>query len=581
MKRKILMVYPEIPPTYWSFRYAMRFTGKKAAFPPLGLLTVAALMPPDYDVAVVDMNARPLLDDDIAKADAVFISAMVVQRDSFERVVRRCREHGKTVVAGGPFPTSFHDSIEGVDHFVLNEAESTLPLFLKDWEQGEAKRLYEDASKPDITKTPPPRFDLIRLSDYSSMALQYSRGCPHECEFCDITHLFGRIPRVKTPEQFLKEMDILYTASYRGPLFIVDDNFIGNRASARALLPQIAKWQRERGYPFDLFTEVTLGLAGDEKLMGLMAEAGFTMVFAGIETPVEESLAETKKWQNLKMDMRESVLRIQAKGMEVSGGFILGFDADPPDIFERQFCFISETAIPTAMVGLLTAMPHTRLHQRLRGEGRLLADSSGNNTHDFAINFRAAMDNGVLVDGYKRLLSRLYAPRAYFDRCLALLKRLGPRRRLNLRLNPGDVRALFFSMIVQTFSGYGREYWRFIARAIIRRPWMAAEAVALAIKGHHFIVITRQILEVESIKSRLGKFLDGCRKWDGAASRHELERGLNQLKAYRDEAMPRLRKEARRLNSDFRRYAEEALASCRAAIEERIAAMSRQMKMTT
>ncbi len=380
MKNRILMIYPEFPETYWGFQRSLKFINKKANFPPLGLLTVAALLPDQYDVRLVDMNVSVLSDQDIIDADMVFISAMIIQKSSLLKVIDLCKKYKKTIVAGGPFPTSSYQDIPGVDHFVLNEAEITLPLFLKDLQEGRPEKIYKTEIKPDITLTPVPRFDLLNMNLYASMALQYSRGCPFNCEFCDIIELFGRIPRTKTPEQMVREFQLLYDIGYKGSIFIVDDNFIGNTPNVKILLPQITEWQKARNYPFTLFTEASINLAGDEELMDRMVKAGFNMVFAGIETPDVESLKKTNKIQNTHVDLHESINKIQRKGLEVTAGFIIGFDSDTVDIARIQTQFIQQSAIPVAMVGLLTALPNTQLYRRLKSEGRILEESSGDNT---------------------------------------------------------------------------------------------------------------------------------------------------------------------------------------------------------
>jgi len=572
----ILMVYPEMPPTYWSLRYALPFIGKKAAFPPVGLLTVAALLPPRYRVRLIDMNVERLKDAHIAEADLVFTSSMVVQQESLRDVISRCRRLGKPVVAGGPHPTSLHETLDGVDHFVLGEAEATLPPFLSDYEAGRPKHLYTDEVRPDITKTPPPRFDLIRMKKYACMALQYSRGCPHGCEFCDIIELFGRVQRTKTPEQVLREMDVVYRQGYRGNLFFLDDNFIGNRRRVKELLPELARWQRQRRYPFAFFTEATLSLSRDEELMDLMVRAGFNMVFLGIETPDADTLRHMGKAQNLRSDMLEGVRRIQRWGMEVSGGFILGFDTDPEDIFERQGRFICEAGIPTAMVGLLTALPNTRLHRRLEAEGRIRSESSGNNTHDLRLNFRPAMEEQVLLQGYKRLLAETYSPKNYFERCLRFLKNLKPHRRSARRIRFTELRAFFLSLTRQSFTSYGWQYWKFLFRASLRRPRMIAEIVTMAIKGHHFFTITRSILKVDRFREKLRALQASWQETAQGISREDLQRRLGELKASRDRMVADLRKEARRLNKDFRRYVEEALENFQTSLDEMIHDLSLQ-----
>lgn len=495
MTVRALLVYPELPPTYWSMTYALPFIGKKASIPPLGLLTVASLLPADWDVTLVDMNVEPLRAAAVSAADLVFTSSMIVQRESHERVVRLCNELGTPVVAGGPYPSSDCERIEGVDHFVLGEAEVTLPLFLADFEAGRAGRVYREAARPDLALTPPPRFDLVKRRRYSTMAVQFSRGCPHSCEFCDIVELFGHRPRTKGAAQFLNELTLLYDSGWRGSVFVVDDNFIGNVQGVKALLPLVAEWQRERDYPFGLFTEATLALAEDGDLMDQMVAAGFNMVFVGIETPDRETLASVGKRQNLRSDMLASVRAIQRKGMEVSAGFVIGFDTDPLDIFDRQVRFIQESGIPSAMVSLLTALPGTRLHRRLRQEGRLAGDScGGNNTHDLRLNFVPRMDATALLAGYRKVLSEIYDPERYFARCLDLLRSVKPHRTSARRITLTELRALLFSLVRQTLSSYSVAYWKFLVRGLAARPRMLAETVTMAVKGHHFFRMTDIVL---------------------------------------------------------------------------------------
>lgn len=498
MKKKALLVYPEIPGTYWSFKYSLPFTFKRSGFPPIGLLTVAAMLPADeFDVRLIDMNVTRLREKDIEECDIVLTSSMIIQKESLLKVIEMCKKKNKPVVAGGPYPTSCHKEIRGVDHFILNEAEVTLPLFLEDFRKGTAKPVYTSDEKPDVTKTPIPRFELADLEAYQSMSLQYSRGCPFNCEFCDIVQLFGRVPRVKTPEQFISEMDALYGLGYRGSLFIVDDNFIGNKFEVKKLLAEIVRWQKERRHPFSLFTEASINLAEDEELMDLMVAAGFIMVFVGIESPVKASLQETNKSQNLKADPIDSVNRIIRKGIEVSAGFIIGFDSDPDDIAELQIEFIQRSGIPMAMVGLLTALPNTRLHRRLEKEGRLLAESSGNNTFELGMNFIPRMPHDRLVDSYKKVVERIYDPANYFKRSSDFLN-ISPNK---FPYSAGTAKighiltyayAFIRSLILQTFSSYGVHFLRFLARTLVRTPKQFVRAVKLAVLGYHFIRLTRE-----------------------------------------------------------------------------------------
>ena len=425
-----LLLYPRHPPTYWGNNYALDLMGIKAAFPPLGLLTVAAMFPSRYNLRVVDLNVTSLEDADLEWADLAFTSTMIPQRPSLEQVVERCNRAQVPVIAGGPHPTTFHEEIEGVDHFVLDEVEETFPAFLRDLENGTARAVYRAPSKPDVTLTPLPRFDLIDMNDYWSMCLQFSRGCPFDCEFCDITKLYGRVSRTKSPEQMVAEFDHLYELGWRGPLFLVDDNFIGNKREVSRLLPAIAEWQQERAHPFSLSTEASVNLVRMDGLMDVMIEAGFDTVFLGIETPNPKALKKTKKPQNI--DMRDdnylftAVRRIQEKGMQVQGGFILGLDDDDDDAFDAQIDFIQATGIPVALVGLLTALKGTNLWTRLERENRLLDKPV--ELDDTALNFKPQMDAKMLVEGYLRVIRTIYDSTLenYFDRCLTLLDHLNP-----------------------------------------------------------------------------------------------------------------------------------------------------------
>jgi len=498
MHRKVLLVYPSIPTTYWSYKYALPFVDKKAVMPPLGLLTVAALLPAEYEVRLVDTNVTPLRVQDVDWADLVFVSAMIVQKSSFDEVVGLCRARGRVVVAGGPYPTALHEQIRGVDHFVLDEAELTLPPFLRDLERGCPARVYRSAEKPDLASTPVPRFELADIRRYETMPVQYSRGCPFECEFCDIIELFGRRPRTKTPQQFLREVEAVHATGFRGSLFIVDDNFVGNKLRARDLLRHLVGWQKRHGYPFSLATEASLTLAQDEEMMELMVEAGFAMVFVGVETPDAEALARTGKSQNLREDVLASVARLQERGLEVTGGFIVGFDGEGEDIFERQRRFIQSAGIPTAMVGLLMALPNTRLARRLAAEGRLLGDCQGNNTHHLRLNFVPQMSEEKLIEGYKQLLGEIYSPRSYFRRCRTFLARLPRTPGVAGSLRPGDAAAFLRSLLRQGFSRYGLRYLGLLFWTLLSRPARFPAAVTLAVRGHHYFRITREILEAHA-----------------------------------------------------------------------------------
>ncbi|MGH8584067.1 MAG: DUF4070 domain-containing protein [Gammaproteobacteria bacterium] len=426
--RNILMVYPEFPATYWGMQYFLPLIGKKAIMPPLGLLTIAALTPASYSIRLVDLNCVPLNDDDIEWADIVCFSAMLPQKPSLLDTAGRCRRAGKLLVFGGPYPTACPaECTPHCDVLVLNEGEITWPMFLRDVEDGSYAALYTSDEKPDVSLTPVPHFTLLRVGDYGAIPIQFSRGCPFLCEFCDIIVMFGRKPRTKTPAQVLRELDAVYATGYRGMIFIVDDNFIGNKKAVKALLPELAAWNAGHGDPFFYGTEATINLADDRELLELMVAAKFLWVFIGIETPSEEGLKETRKVQNLKGSMLDRVRVVQGSGLLVFGGFIIGFDSDAEDIFERQIRFIEDAAIPNAMIGPIVALPGTPLYARMKSTGRLLEDDDAGGNRTVAsgyTNVRTILPFDRLLDGHRRILESIYSAPAYFRRTLEALRRL-------------------------------------------------------------------------------------------------------------------------------------------------------------
>jgi radical SAM superfamily enzyme YgiQ (UPF0313 family) len=567
----VLLVYPEFPPSYWGFKFALDFIGKKSSMPPLGLLTVAGMFPPEYRLNVVDLNVRPLTDADLDWADLVFTSTMVVQRDSLTEVIERCNRSRVPIVAGGPHPTSFHDEIEGADHFVLDEVEEILPEFLQDLKNGTAKKIYRAEKKPDVTTTPPPRYDLIHLRDYGSMALQFSRGCPFDCEFCDITKLFGRVPRTKTNEQILAEFDLLYNLGWRGALFLVDDNFIGNKRDAMRLLPDVARWQREKNYPFSLFTEASVNLARLDPLMDSMVESGFSMVFLGIETPNPEALLKTKKAQNTKKGeddyLLSAVRTIQRKGMEVMGGFILGLDGDREDSFDAQIQFIQEAGVPMAMMGLLTALRGTNLYKRLQSEGRLLEESTGNND-SVTLNFIPEMDPKILLEGYKRVLSTIYDPglKNYFERCLTMLRHLRPSDHSVRSVGKAELVAFAKSLSRQLFSRQGPAYVRFLTRVLRDHPRMFPEAGRLAVMGYHFEKITSQHVAIHDFKEYLERELETFRDTVSRFAQTQSDRAL-ELRTQMGDLFARVHQQYGEIHTDFRHHVQGTLDSFQKSVK--------------
>jgi len=489
---KVLLVYPEFPDTYWSLRHAISFLGKRSAFPPLALLTVSAMLPASWERRLVDLNVRALKSSDIEWADIVFATAMLVQKDSLRDVVGRCKAQGKRVVVGGPFVSTSITGIPEADHIFVGEAETTLPQFIEDLAQGEPKRTYQAAERPPLSTTPVPDFRLAELKRYSAMSVQYSRGCPFNCEFCDIIEIYGRVPRTKSNPQMLTELDALLRVGWRGPVFIVDDNFIGNKRNVRRLLPELAEWQKEHRYPFALFTEASVNLAEDDALLADMQRAGFGRVFLGIETPVEESLKEAQKSQN-RGNLLESVKKIQSYGMEVMAGFIVGFDNDPDDIFERQINFIRDSAIPLAMVGLLTALPDTQLWRRLEREGRLVGETCGGNNTNCSLNFVPKMDPAQLIEGYKSIMRTIYSPAEYYQRALDSLawvrQAVNPATQNTFsKTNLAALARIVFKLGIR--DAERTEFWRFMRHVLANHREKFEQAMSFAAVGYHFRKLT-------------------------------------------------------------------------------------------
>jgi radical SAM superfamily enzyme YgiQ (UPF0313 family) len=485
---KILMIAPACPETFWSFKYALQVISKKSLLPPLGLLTVAAMLPPEWEKKLVDMTVEPLCDADIIWADYVFISAMRIHKQSVDEIVTRCRTLGTRVVAGGPLFKAGYERAHDIDHLVLDEAEVTLPVFLKDLDHGRPQYIYVSDQRADLQTTPVPAWDLANLSQYAVMPIQYSRGCPFHCDFCDITMLFGRRMRTKTTAQVLAEMNSLYERGWRGAVFFVDDNFIANQEKLKTeVLPAMIEWMEARDYPFVFNTQASINLSDDEELMRLMVRAGFDTTFVGIETPHDESLAECHKSQNRHRDLVGSVHKIQSFGLQVQGGFILGFDSDTPDTFDQLTRFIQESGIVTAMVGLLNAPPETELYKRLLREKRLLKKIASGNNMDMSMNFVPKMNYEKLIAGYASVLSRIYSHKLYYKRVTTFLRNYRPYRPGKCKQDWYNVGAFLTSVWVLGIRAKGRlYYWKLLLWSLFNRPRLFPLAVTLAVNGFHF-----------------------------------------------------------------------------------------------
>lgn len=503
---KALMVWPNFPGSFWSFAGMMEMLDEKVVMPPLGLITVAALCPKDWTIRLIDQQVDEVRDEDILWADLVMVGGMRVQRKGIEEILTRARALGRRTIMGGPFASGEPEVLlRFADHVVVGEPDEVFHEIARDLENGTAKRLYTIEEKPDVTQSPVPRFDLLNLDNYASMSIQFSRGCPFQCEFCDIIILYGRRPRAKRPDQILSELDTLLDLGWKKQIFIVDDNFIGNHKLALGLTVELEKWQRDHGFPLAFYTEASMDLAQRPALIEAMVKANFFYVFVGIESPVKESLTETKKYQNLRLDPIESIRIIHQGGLWVTGGFILGFDSDPEDIFDQQIRFIEDAAIPWAILNFLHAMPLTPLHARMKAEGRLMEESSysGDST---VSNFRTSIPRPLLVRGFQKTLASIYDPSHFYERAWRSLESWQSKDCQRPAQQPG--RAGIFRIVLRSIwlqglrSSYRRAYWKYffqlVSRYLFNPPklWLG---FTMLISGNHFIPYTKEVLrEVET-----------------------------------------------------------------------------------
>jgi radical SAM superfamily enzyme YgiQ (UPF0313 family) len=494
----VLLLHPLAPDSFWGFQNFVKFLPYKTTFPCLGLLTVAAMLPKEWSLKMVDLNVGPLTEEHLAWADMAFVSAMSIQSRSADEVIGRCRAAGIKVCAGGVYFTTEPERHRQADHLFLGEVEETVPLFLEDLAKNQAKPIYRSKRFPDLALSPVPRWDLIDLSHYSILGLQISRGCPFQCDFCQVTVLEGRRPRHKSVSQVLLELEAIFQNGWRGMLMFVDDNFIGHRRKAREILEALISWQVRHRYPFNFFTQASVDLADHPQLLGLMRQAGFTHIFLGVETPEIASLAECHKQQNQNRDLVAAVRTLYDHGMEVYGGFIIGFDADTPQIFETQARFIEAAAIPSACIGMLAAPPGTPLYRRLQAEGRLLGRTSGDSIMNLAgLNITPKMGRDQLLDGYRQLITRLYEPEPFYRRALNFFARFRAHQYQSFKTPTVREVLAFFRILWELGLNQPDRlaFWYFLFQVLTRHPKLFPMAVNLAGAGHHYRVLGRRFLQ--------------------------------------------------------------------------------------
>ncbi len=513
---RVLLLYPLFPKSFWSFDKALELIGRKVSLPPLGMITVAAILPQAWEFRLVDRNVRFETEADWAWADLVIISGMIVQKPDMLHLIREAKRRGKPVAAGGPYVTSVPDAAQkaGVDFLVLDEGEITLPLLVEALERGETSGVFRAwGEKPDVSTTPIPRFDLLDLEAYLEMSVQFSRGCPFQCEFCDIIVLYGRKPRTKTPEQLIAELQALYDLGWRRSVFVVDDNFIGNKRNVKLMLRELQPWMAARGYPFRLSTEASIDLAQDQELLELMVAANFTSVFLGIETPDTDSLSLTQKFQNMRNPLVESVQIINRAGLSVMAGFILGFDGEKPGAGDRIIEFVEATAIPKAMFGILQALPNTALWKRLQKEGRLLEGSQETYGHQMTLtNFIPTRPPEELAREYVRCFWELYEPSRYLSRVYRhfMAMKPSPHKTQFRMLELIEMRAVLTICWRQGIKRSTRfQFWRQLFSITRRNPGVFVPYLSNCALVEHFIDYRRTVRD--EIEAQLAEFVAGAK----------------------------------------------------------------------
>ncbi len=510
---KALLLYPSFPQSFWSYDRFMEIAGLKSVIPPLGIITVAALLPEDWEIKFYDRNVNKETDDDWKWCDIVILSSMLAQRTDFHALIQKAVRLGKKVAVGGPYPTSVPEDAlaSGANYLILDEGELTVPQFLEAISAGKEAGIFRSVEKPDVTKSPIPRFDLLRRDDYFQMAIQFSRGCPFNCEFCDIITLYGRTPRTKEPSQTLAELQTLYDLGWRGSLFIVDDNFIGNQRNVKRMLRELIPWMEAHQYPFTFITEASVNLAEDAELLDLMVKAGFYAVFLGIETPDQDSLQVTRKIQNTRNPLAEACEKINSAGLLIYAGFILGFDGERSGAGSRIQAFVEETSIPQPMVGILQALPNTALWNRLKNEQRLVEGGKGgiveSGDQNILMNFTPTRPIAEIAGEYVESFWRLYEPTNYLRRCFQQCLKIGEggRKGQTMYFSPGKGLRLVLQLIwLQGWqrAEIRRQFWQQLWIILRTKPQVLNMYLGLCAAGEHFWEY--RVLAKERISEQLG-----------------------------------------------------------------------------
>jgi radical SAM superfamily enzyme YgiQ (UPF0313 family) len=506
---RVLLLYPQFPKTFWSFEKILELVDRKVLLPPLGLITVAAILPQTWEFRLVDCNVAPVTQADWDWAEVAIVSAMIVQQQDFDTLIREAKRQGKPVAVGGPYPTSMPDPAlqAGADFLILDEGEITLPMFVEAIERGETSGIFRsNGEKPDVSTTPVPRYDLLDLDSYETMSVQFSRGCPYQCEFCDIIVLYGRKPRTKSPQQLIQELQLLYDLGWRRSIFMVDDNFIGNKRNVKLLLQELKGWMADHDYPFRFHTEASLDLAQDPELMASMLECNFNAVFLGIETPDTDSLEMTKKLQNTRNSLADAVRAINQAGLRVMAGFIIGFDGEKEGAGDRIIKFVEETAIPTAMFGVLQALPNTALWHRLEKENRLLPEREVGDQMTL-MNFTPTRPVETIAAEYINAFYTLYEPKRFLDRVYRhFLPMASPAHKTRAKaLTKAETRALFILIWRQGFQRNTRfMFWHHLFSMLRHNPRVWVHYLNTCAHAEHFIEF-RQLVK-NQVEAQLKEF---------------------------------------------------------------------------